>query len=425
MLKTTSLGVDNPKRSHIDPILRKYIWVDSDKKKYIKEKNQFKQVTKYKGQYVVKKQKAGSTSQKGGLGLENECNEPNNDIFFYKTEFNHDGIPYVAYILYYKYNKEYNDIYKRKYKPPTVCEVYQEYITYIEDNEFRDKKYIYYIVNVHGKILGKLFGKKYKIYKVEENSKTDQNHRTSVKEFPILKIDVYKQENLDQSLKQRDYARFIIYLGDLNKDAVNKLDKDSKKDTSAYLNSNIDKLKKYMDALTQAEKPTPAPAAPADEADEAALLATIQRTADDDAAAKKKAAKVEEKEKAAEEAEANLQKVNEEFEKAQAKLKEANNELFNAPDDNTKKEAKKIAHLAREAVLEAGQAVDKAKEKRAELEKEAQGGGYKQIPNNKKSVLNKFIKSLMLIGNAEDKKKAAKTAKAAPKAVSKAPKIKR
>lgn len=41
-----------------------------------------------------------------------------------------------------------------------------------------------------------------------------------------------------------------------------------------------------------------------------------------------------------------------------------------------------------------------------------QAGGYKQIPKNKKSVLNKFIKSLMLIGNAEDKNKAVKTSKA-------------
>lgn len=102
MLKTTSLGVDNPKRSHIDPILRKYIWVDSQKKKYIKEKNQFKQVTKYKGQYVVKKQKAGSASQKGGVKLANECNDPKDDTFFYKTEFTQCDKTYDAYIIYFK-----------------------------------------------------------------------------------------------------------------------------------------------------------------------------------------------------------------------------------------------------------------------------------------------------------------------------------
>jgi hypothetical protein len=61
MVKKMPGVVDVPKRSHIDPVLRKYIWVDSQKKKYIKKKNKFKQITKYKGKYIVKKQKAGGT----------------------------------------------------------------------------------------------------------------------------------------------------------------------------------------------------------------------------------------------------------------------------------------------------------------------------------------------------------------------------
>jgi hypothetical protein len=69
MVKKLPGVVDVPKRSHIDPVLRKYIWVDSQKKKYIKEKNQFKQITKYKGKYIVKKQKAGAVGDAVGDGV--------------------------------------------------------------------------------------------------------------------------------------------------------------------------------------------------------------------------------------------------------------------------------------------------------------------------------------------------------------------
>jgi hypothetical protein len=69
MLKKAS-KIDVPKRSHIDPISRKYIWIDSRNKKYIKEEKQFKEVIKYKKQYIVKKQKAGILMKGGALKID-------------------------------------------------------------------------------------------------------------------------------------------------------------------------------------------------------------------------------------------------------------------------------------------------------------------------------------------------------------------
>jgi hypothetical protein len=105
MLKKYS-GIDVPKRSHIDEILRKYIWIDSRNKKYIKEKNQFKEVTKYKGNYIVKKQKAGSLL-KGGFGLINTCNNDKDTTFLYKTQFytkdtGKEKDLSTAYLVYFK-----------------------------------------------------------------------------------------------------------------------------------------------------------------------------------------------------------------------------------------------------------------------------------------------------------------------------------
>jgi chemotaxis protein histidine kinase CheA len=238
MLKTTYFGVDNPKRSHIDPILRKYIWVDSQKKKYIKEKNQFKQVTKYKGQYVVKKQKAGSASQKGGVKLVNECNVANNvgKTFFYKTEFNHTGDEkYIVYFIYYTEGlsiaSHKGDYYKR------CLSVFDEEADIIDNLPNITNTTTHHILK---KKAGYFSKDKYKMYSVSENIALDILTTIYSTNTPILKIAIYNNNN---SLRKELYKTFYINFDTVKSDKLNSI-------TSQDVNNNsIEKLKKDMDIL--------------------------------------------------------------------------------------------------------------------------------------------------------------------------------
>jgi hypothetical protein len=339
MVKQLSLDNDVPKRSHIDPILRKYIWVDTQNKKYIKEKNQFKQVTKYKGQYIIKKQKARSAIVKGGSAivkggkLHNTCNEPTDKVFFYKTDFTHGSEEYNVYFIYYT-----DGIDNAKNPDEGLNESCS---TLYGDVEHDTKSIVGNSGNISNNTThhiyrekGTFYNGKYKILSLPQDEALtfiDKHY----KKVLILKIAIYTDNKLEKTFYIRFNPIKPIELVDFKKLKSKYIEASNDVD-----NSSINVLEKYMNNLT----------VKVSNQSEAQRIASLNVKA------------LSDKNKTAE---------------AEVPLKSTVEEYYNNRSG------------------------------------EELGGGYRQIPKNKKSVLNNFIKSLMLIGNANNKKKASKPDKPA------------
>jgi hypothetical protein len=420
MVKQLSLDNDVPKRSHIDPILRKYIWVDSQNKKYIKEKNQFKQVTKYKGQYIIKKQKGrsaivkgGYPSQKGGE-LYNTCNTPLMDgTYFYNTELNYDT------------NKKYNvDI---KYNTNTDETNRDHKITDECDKYYSEFLYDYYLVVEFRIVILRNANNEYTTYTFTQDFDTEKHANflnLLTRGNKYLELFIYNSDN--------KYRYFIIFEALLDTLVTDKLNEAGITNTADYKKSVVDvdmvKFEKTMDVIVGEITETLSA-----ERVKTLLTEKIQNLSD--------LIQIN-----------NQHVVNHDVSKTFVtglqKMYNDTIDKFNSYGiDNTYNKYNietidndDIVAIAYDDSLQNSNTINPhtviatpvvsalTKQKilpatitngsRIEIKRGAAsvgGGGYRQIPKNKKSVLNKFLKSLMLIANANNKKRAAKAAKAAPR----------
>jgi hypothetical protein len=192
-------------RSHIDHVSgdRKYIYLDENKKKYIKDKHKYYPIKKYKGVYSLQKKRGGAPSDK------------------------EEGFIDVV-LLVYNNDKDTKD----SIEEPTE---YTEYKAKIDMNDiildYEDKTYKDIVKDKIIRIFNKNYNKIKKIF--DENYKSDTNINPNINHFIIKKtsekvFEVYfKKYTTPEEFKIDNYKQYynIIYKRD------NKIDKYSNTDS--------------------------------------------------------------------------------------------------------------------------------------------------------------------------------------------------
>ena len=206
-------------RSHIDHVSgdRKYIYLDENKKKYIKDKHKYYPIKKYKGVYSLQKKRGGAPNDKEEGFIDVVLHVYN------KVDSIEDPTEYTEY----KAKIDMNDI-----------------ILDYEDKTYKDI--------VKDKII-RIFNKSYKKIKniFDENYKSDTNiNHFIIKEKPSEKVfEVYfKKYTTPEEFKIDNYKQYynIIYKRD------NKIDKysntDSKIDEFLTIFSMTDETRVEIDS---------------------------------------------------------------------------------------------------------------------------------------------------------------------------------
>lgn len=285
---------------------------------------------------------AGFTSQKGGK-IENTCNDPTNNKFYYKMDFENKTTTekYDVYFVYHNDGINESTATEVANEEKIKCNSVIKTITIDPDKTF-------YIFRKYKYVIGY---NEYKIYKDSDmGTLVSKSKFLEIKE-PILEINMI-HKNGDNNNK-KFYIRFnSIKESVLSSNIESLTDQKDKIDTS-----NIDKLKTYFEKLIKKPAPTSAATTEPDATTTAAASAATQSPAA----------------KAAEAAEPSDAQSSPPSITAPKVL---STKVFQQDDPDA-------------------------------MKKKKDGGQYKQIPRIKNAVVNNIIKRLILIGSIRNKKKRA------------------